>query len=262
MAFGASYLDGHIHPLEVIGYLWLATSANLYGLYSMIFPAYFMTHLFFMVRIFKCRLKRAAALMSGNHGSSFSIVTRFEEQLMRIHRQLVFYNSGVSRHLLMYDLIFKFSGSLSVSMMVVGEGGGSPGSSLTTGGWFIIIMFAGSYAALHSIYFALAYFPRQAEELFGLLGGISARSGAVQLPKRHFRSQVGHNQPLCHQQSTTRFAQVHRLLKISALAEFTGSSGHRFGFTYSSLYLIRTVDIIENAAMNLYFLVLFYKKLR
>ncbi len=53
-------------------------------------------------------------------------------------------------------------------------------------------------------------------------------------------------------------------INISSKVSITincNNSTHRFGFTYSSLYLIRTVNIIENAAMNLYFLVLFYKKL-
>ncbi len=268
-AFAGAYLAGHLHPLEVAAYLWLATAANLYGLYAMIFPAYFMTHLLFMVRLFKCRLHRAQAalLAAGSFGNSHTGVNRFAGELMRLHHQLVLYNSGPSRHLLMYDLIFKFSGSLSVSMMVMGGGDGKGGaSSLTNGGWLILIMFAGSYAALHSIYFALAYFPRQAEVLFALLGGIAARSGhsgyAERSRQHQHQQQSQHHHQLQQQHSTlSRFGEVHRLLRIASLAEFTGSGGHRFGFTYSSLYLIRTVNIIENAAMNLYFLVLFYKKL-
>ena len=40
-----------------------------------------------------------------------------------------------------------------------------------------------------------------------------------------------------------------------------GSGNHRFGFTYSSMYVIRSINIIENAFTNMYFVVLLYKKM-
>src|SRR5699024_494099 len=97
-------------------------------------------------------------LLHGTSTSNFrssisSVVARFEFEFIRLHRQIIMYNQTSRNHLLMYDWIFKFGGSVTLSILAI-----QGVLQLNQSTIFILSIFLFSYILLQSVQLKLIHF--------------------------------------------------------------------------------------------------------
>lgn len=242
--FVKSHFTYNVKLWNVLVYILAAAYSNIQGIVVHVFALLFVLHLSFMIKIFKCKLINCEEWlkMYSQSGSKVHFI-KFNLTYIILHRSLNMYNVFCSKFIYMCDLACKLGGSITFSVFYA-EGNLQKNQI----GMTMVALFAVSYLAMQLVYTIFAYFPEKNLAIYKSLSSLNAYHFCAtnSLKKKQSQNSMFHRENLRH------FLRVNSL--IQTLAK------NRFGFSYSTHFLILKTNVVENAFANFYFLVLFVKK--
>lgn len=244
------YLKGEITLLEVPLYMFLCTSSNQMGAFSIVLFSNMINDFFFMINVFKIKLDQCFHLLRcllsssvNGHSEGNYALCRFDHQYSELHRQVNMYNAFGRKFIFMCDMIIKIAANVTFTTLL------SQGNlSSNTVGLTIMTFYASGYFSLQLLYFMLANFPAQNLLVYKAVCHLNAHQ--VLALKSTFTS----DRSLHSSRSSVKY-----LLKLNTLIDFL-QSNQSFGFTYSVFYLVQKWEIFDNAFYTICLLLLFYKR--
>lgn len=248
--FFKSYFNGEISMLEVPFYMFLCTSSNQLGAFSIVLFTNLINDFFFMIGVFKCKLEQCFHLLkcllsssvNNNNSSSNYELNRFDYQYSQLNRQINMYNVFVRKFILMCDMIIKFAANVTFITLL---SQGNLNSNFV--GLIILSFYVLGYISLQSLFHMLANFPKQNSFVYKTICSLSAHQ-ILNVKNTFSNDRSSYPSRSC----------IKYLLKLNTLTEFLQQN--QFGFTYSVFYLVQKWDILNNAFHTISLLLLFYKR--
>ena len=164
---------------------------------------------------------------------------RFIISYTKLHREILMYNWMIREQIQFYDSEFKFGGSV-----VLGIFASQGNLSTNKAAMMVLAFFAITYIMMNCIFMILAYFPNANLHCYCLFVRIASKSTAKPMDKKN----IGRN----------TVKQIRYLLRINLTVQFLAQS--QIGFTNSTLYLLGKILVFKNILVNIYLIILIYKK--
>ena len=208
----------------------------IFGTITLMDSGYFYRLFYFkMKQSIKCLFK--CFLLPQQHHQ----LERFIVNYTKLHREILMYNWMIREQIQLYDIEFKIGGSIVLSIFASQDNFSSNKAAM-----MVLSFYATIYITMNCVFMILAYFPTANLYCYCLFIRIASKSTIKPMNKRN----IGWN--------TAK--QIRYLLRINLTIQFLAQS--QIGFTNSTLYLLRKIYVFKNILMNIYLILLLYKKFK
>lgn len=240
------FLEGLIDVPELTFHIYFSLADCYVSTFCLIFGAFIFVDLFFTVKIFKYKLRKAKkhlkmAPFVGKKRSAH----QFTRQYMALHRELKMFNLFTSNFYFFWDVSFKIASSIFFAIFLLHTDTNFKSAYAQIS---ISIVLFGAYFGMNASMLYLAYFPNQNFELYKMYYkmAFTARSWK----NNHLNKKILKNMFL----TNLNWSEMKHNLKVDSMIAFL--SNNKMSFSYASFFPITNVCTVENIIANLYIIIL------